>query len=81
MNLYIYFRSSHLSIIFIDNKVSFNDIIDKNLIKYNKLIVYLSFLCLRAITVKAFVVTPPHEMWDILVINIFELIFIAQFIN
>ena len=31
-------------------------------------------------TVKAFVVT-PHEMREILVINVFEMIFIAQFIN
>ena len=31
-------------------------------------------------TVKAFVVT-PHEMWEILVINVFEMIFITQFIN
>ena len=36
-------------------------------------------------TVKAFVVTPlcrnPHEMREILVINVFNMIFIAQFIN
>ena len=36
-------------------------------------------------TVKAFVVTPfdvtPHEMCEILVINVFEMIFIAQFIK
>ena len=31
-------------------------------------------------TVKAFVVT-PHEMWEILVINAFEMIFIVQLIN
>ena len=34
----------------------------------------------KSITVKAFVVT-PHEMWEILVINDFEMIFITQFIN
>ena len=32
-------------------------------------------------TVKAFVVTPFIKMCEILVINVFEIIFIAQFIN
>ena len=35
---------------------------------------------LNSTTVKAFVTT-PHEMWEILIINVFEMIFIIQFIN
>ena len=35
----------------------------------------------QRITVKAFVVTSPHEMCEILGIYVFEMIFIAQFIK